>query len=265
MCRFAAYIGTEDLAVSTLLYDMPTSLERLAYAPRELLSGHVNVDGTGAAWWPAGSETPLRYVTEKPPWADPNLPGLAPTFRGSPVIAAVRSATPGLPFGPDNVSPFTLDDLAGVHNGWIGGFRHGVGRTLLGRLSDEKFARLSVMNDSLALFLLVGQYRDQDMNDELSSAVTAVIGDIAKTVVAAGEAATLNLVVGSGSEIVAARTSVSTEVNSLYYRSGPSGSWLASEPLDDTAEWLPMPEHSVAVLNGDGIETIALDHEGMTS
>ena len=109
MCRLAAYIGSEDIAASTLLYDMPMSVERMAYAPRELLSGHVNVDGTGVAWWADGPSTPLRYITEKPPWSDPNLPTLAPTFRGSPVVVAVRSATPGLSHGTDHVAPSIRD------------------------------------------------------------------------------------------------------------------------------------------------------------
>jgi len=254
MCRLAAYVGSEAVAASTLLYDMPMSLERMAYAPQELLTGHVAVDGTGVAWWPPGSDAPLRYISDKTPWSDPNLPLLAPTFRGSPVIGAVRSATEGISYGPDNVAPFITGDLAGAHNGWIGGFCGAVGRGLLGKLSDERFGRLSAMNDSLALILLVDQYREDGVGEDLAETVSAVIADVAEIVIAAGEAATLNLIAAAGGEMVAARASAATEVNSLYLKSAPSGSWIASEPMDNSAEWRPQPPHSVALITADGIE-----------
>lgn len=262
MCRLAAYIGSEPLALSALLYDPPHSLQHAAYKPRELLLGTVNVDGTGAAWWPEGATTPLRYVTTHTPWADPNLPGLAPSLLGSPVLAAVRSATPDLPFGTDNVSPFVVGRLAISHNGWIGDFRKGVGRTLLGRLSDVRFSQLSAMNDSLALSLLVAQQLDNAPDQDLSDAVVSVITDVAKVVYAARKEATLNLVVASADSIVAVRTSVNFAINSLYTRRTTAGSWLASEPLNDDI-WEPVPDHSLVVMTADVIDITALEHEGM--
>ena len=265
MCRLAGYVGNELLPLSALLYEPAHSLEHAAYAPNELIRGIINVDGTGAAWWPEGESEPLRYVTTQTPWADANLPGLAPALFGGTVLAAVRSATPGLPFGTDNVAPFVADGLAGVHNGWIEGFRSGVGRTLLGRLSDKRFGELSAMNDSLALFLLVAQQLDDDPDTGMADAVTTVIQQTAKTVTAAGEVATLNLVVASSTEIVAARTSAGFEVNSLYTRNSSDGSWVASEPLDDDPGWATVPKHSLAILTADGVDIRPIEHEGMSS
>ena len=265
MCRLAGYVGNELLPLSALLYDPPHSLERAAHAPKELLRGTINVDGTGAAWWPEGGTEPLRYATTSPPWADPNLPGLATALRGRTVLAAVRSATPGLPFGTDNVAPFVADGLAGVHNGWIEGFRSGVGRTLLGRLSDERFGELSAMNDSLALFLLVTQQIDDNPEAGLDGAVTAVIQQTAKVVMAADEFATLNLVVASATEIVAVRTSAGFEINSLYTRTTSHGSWVVSEPLDDDPGWAAVPKNSLAILTADEVYIRPIEHEGMSS
>ena len=265
MCRLAGYIGTEPLALSALLYDPPHSLEHASYAPREMVNGTVNVDGTGVAWWPEGRTEPLRYVSTQPPWADPNLPGLAPALSGTPVLAAVRSATPGLPFGPDNVSPFVIEGLAGVHNGRVGGFGGGVGRALLSRLSDERFGRLAAMNDSLALFLLVAQQLDDEPGWLLADALTRVIQDTVKAVTAAGETASLNLVIASADEIVASRTSASTEINSLYIRRTNQGSWVASEPLDSDKEWTRVPDHSITVLTADNVATRPIEHDGMSS
>ena len=262
MCRLAGYVGREPLPLSALLYEPVHSLEHASYAPKELLSGTINVDGTGAAWWPEDGSGPLRYVTSDPPWADPNLPGLAPYLRGTTMLAAVRSATPGMPYGPDNVAPFVADGLAGAHNGRIGGFRGSLGRTLLGGLDDDRFGQLTAMNDSLALFLMVVQQIDGQAGAPLSDAVTIVIQRTAKAVIAAGEVATLNLVVASSVEIVAVRTSAGDAINSLYTRTTAEGSWLASEPLDNDTGWASMPKHSLAVLTTSGIDIRPIEHEG---
>ncbi len=263
MCRIGGFVGTTSVPLSALLYDPPHSLEHTAYAPRELLSGTVNVDGTGVAWWPEDGSGPLRYITTSPPWADPNLPDLAPALTGTTVLAAVRSATPGLPYGPGNVAPFVVNGLAGVHNGRVGGFLHGVGRVLLGKLSDERFGRLSAMNDSLALVLLVAQHLEDEPEATLSDAVTTAIALAAEAVVAASETATLNLVIAAADEIVAARTSARDDINSLYTRATVEGCWLASEPLDDDAAWTSVPEHSVAVLTAAAVDIQPIEHVGM--
>lgn len=263
MCRLAGYVGDRPTVLSALLYDPPHSLEHASYVPRELVNGTVNVDGTGVAWWRDGDETPLSYITDKPPWADPNLPGLARKLEGRTVLAAVRSATPGLAFGPANVAPFVSGNLAAVHNGWIGGFRSAVGRRLLQRLSDERHAELLAMNDSLALFLLVLQHLDNAAEASVADAVSATIELVAGEVDRAGEAATLNLVVASAAEIVAARTSAGAPVNSLYVRRTDHAGWVASEPLDPDDAWEAVPEHSLVTLTATSTTMRSLQHQGV--
>ena len=263
MCRLAGYVGRRPISLSALLYDPPHSLQHAAYVPKEMLWGHVNVDGTGVAWWVEGQSKPLRYVTDKSPWSDPNLPDLAPRLAGTPVLAAVRSATPGIPHGPQNVAPFVSGGLAAVHNGWIGGFRDGVGRTLLATMSDARFGEITSMNDSLVLFHLVAQQLDDEPGMEVRDAIAEVIRQVAKTVIAAHGAAALNLVVASESGIVASRTSAGTKVNSLYTLRTDAGSWVASEPLDASDPWERVPEHRMAILTEETIEIVPLDHEGV--
>ncbi|MFQ5523628.1 MAG: ergothioneine biosynthesis protein EgtC [Acidimicrobiia bacterium] len=263
MCRLAAYVGSKPQPLSALLYDPPHSLEHAAYAPAELLHGRVNVDGTGVAWWHDGVSDPLRYVTVQPPWSDPNLAGLASALTSGTILAAVRSATPGLPYGTDNVAPFVGEGVAGAHNGWVGGFRRGVGRGLLARLDDKRFGRLAAMNDSLALFLLALQFLSDDPGASLAKAVASVVAATAKAVSGAGEEATLNLVLARRGEVAAARTSVAHGVNSLYMRADSEGSWLASEALDDHPGWSVIPEHSLVVLSPQGVEVTPLEHEGL--
>lgn len=263
VCRLAGYVGDRPIALSALLYDPPHSLEHAAYAPGELVSGAVNVDGTGVAWWNEGDGSPLRYISDKPPWADPNLPDLAPKLGGNTVLAAVRSATPGLAFGPANVAPYVADDVAGVHNGWVGGFRGEVGRRLIQRLSDERHGDLVAMNDSLVLFLLVLQHLDDSPGATMGDGIAAVVQLVAAEVDRAGEAATLNLVVASSSEIVAARTSVGAPVNSLYIRRTGDGGWVASEPLDPDDAWEAVREHTLVTLTAGGTTVRSFEHQGV--
>jgi len=262
MCRFAAYIGQSSLSLSAILYDPPHSLEEMAYAPLELLDGQVNVDGTGAAWWTEGNDTPLRYVTTGTPWSDPNLALLAPTLSGNPMLAAVRNATPGIGHGIEHVQPLATGRLAVVHNGWIGGFREGVGRTLIAGLSDDRFAELDVFNDSLVIALMVADRVAAAPGTTLMEAVTEAIATVAKAVSAVGSSATLNLAVASRDEIVATRTSVGYGLNSLYVAED-DGFWLASEPLDDARKWRPVPDHSTVRLDGSSITVSPLEHIGV--
>lgn len=261
MCRIAAYIGHTPRTLATLLYDPPHSLQVAAYAPKELLHGNVNVDGTGVAWWAPGASEPLRYVTDKPPWSDPNLPTLAPAITGTPIIAGVRGATPGIGFGSANVAPFISGDLAGIHNGWIRNFHAGVGRSLTGELSEEGFGELSVMNDSLTLFQMTADFRREHPESPLVECVSEVVRRVAKTLVAAGQGATLNLVVGTSTEIVAVRTSVDEKLNSLYILES-DGVWVASEPLDPADPWQPVADHTIVRATASNVETIGISHEG---
>lgn len=257
MCRLAAHIGAAR-TLASLLYEPPHSLQHQAYAPRELLHGNVNVDGTGLAWWPPGEEDrpPLRYVGPLPPWSDPNLPVLAPRLWAVCQLAAVRGATPGVPYGTGGVAPFVIDGLALAHNGWLGGFRSRGVRQLLERdLPDDAQAELTAVNDSLLLAWHVAvRHRDE------ADLVAAVQGALAAAEAACrkvGEPATLNLVATDGQRIVAARRSLDLPTNSLYVRTEPDGHLLASEPLDGDDGWEPVPADHLAVVTAARSQLVA--------
>ncbi len=250
MCRIAAYIGP-DAPLSSLLYDPPHSLQEQAYRPRELVHGNVNVDGTGVAWW-AGAETrPLSYVTAASPWADPNLPDLAARLRGRTILAAVRSATPGIGVSAEHVSPFTSGNLAGAHNGRITGFNGPLGRDLLAELPDENWGEVGVLNDAKLLFLMAASR----YSGELLPAVASALDDTSAIVRSHGESATLNLFVSDGVTVVAARHSVNAPLNSLYAASDGGSHLVASEPLDDAEAWKPVADHHLVAVTADSIQT----------
>lgn len=266
MCRIAAYVGP-GVSLASVLYDPPHSLEHQAYAPRQMLMGNVNVDGTGLAWWPADApadEPPLRYVSERPPWSDPNLPGLAPRVEARMLLAAVRSATPGVPFGSGNIAPFVHGRLAAVHNGWLGRFREQTGRELAARLPEHLYARVDAVSDSLLVVLTVVKHHEERGEADLPGALRAATAEILDICAGADAEATLNVAVGDGERIVGVRTSRGTEGNNpVHFLQGgttwPGGTLLASEPLDDDPAWEPVPDDHLFEVTAEGITVGALD------
>ena len=253
MCRFSAWVG-EERPLSTLLYDAPHALEVQAYRPREMLSGHVNVDGTGVAWWHGGDPEPLRYVSERPPWSDANLPHLARRLRGAPILAAVRSQTPGMPAGEGAVHPFAHEHWAGAHNGYIQGFRQ-IGGELIGRIEPDLRGALDLVSDARVLFLLmVGAVRGgASLADALRHAAAAAV-EVGER---SGHAVSLNLVLADAGTVAALRLARGVAANTLYTIEGadgwPAGCAVASEPLDSDAAWLAVPDEHLVVLDSGGV------------
>lgn len=245
MCRFAAYLGSPR-PLATLLYDGEHSLERQAYAPAEMVHGHVNVDGTGIAWWDENAPEPLVYVTERPPWCDINLGRLSRRLAARAQLAAVRSATPGIGFGSAHVQPFVSGELAGVHNGRIGGFRGPLARKLLDLLPDDAFAELEVLNDSQLIFSLVAAHFRQ--GSPLAASLATALRQITELMRADRQQATLNVAVGDGHRFVACRYSIDQPLNSLYWLDDADHTVLASEPHDQRSGWKPVPgDHIIEI------------------
>lgn len=254
MCRIAAYLG-DPIPLAEALYRPPHSLEHQSYAPREQLHGKVNVDGTGVAWWDGVDPRPLRYVTPLAPWQDANLPHLAQRLSAPAFLAAVRSASSGMPVGAANVAPFVVGTMAGAHNGFITGFRGALGQELVGSLSAESYGHLHTVNDSLALFVTVLEHYSGDLVQAMADGL-ATIGDLVRR---HDSHATLNLVIADGTNLVAARHSVNEPLNSLYTAERSAGSWVVSEPLDDRDDWRPVPEHHLVHITADGVQLQPLE------
>jgi gamma-glutamyl hercynylcysteine S-oxide hydrolase len=247
MCRVAAYLGP-PAPLSLLLYDTPRSLEVQAYDPREQHSGHVNVDGTGVVWW-ADEPEPLRYVTDRSPWADANLPALAPRLRSGVQLAAVRSATPGIPAGPANVAPFTHGRVAAVHNGSIGGFLERTRRPLMQRLPDHLLACYGGSSDSELLLLHIVHAAEERPGAGLAAAVCSAAETVLQVASGCGVTASLTVLVADGERVIALRqASAGTPCNTLYALPDPPGhpgaALLASEPLTADPGWRLLPERT---------------------
>lgn len=260
MCRLAALVGAEALPLSALLSDPPHSLEHQSYAPTSLLNGHVNVDGTGVAWVDDAGQL-LRYVCAGPLWSDPNLPLLAPHLRARVQVAAVRSATPGIPFGAAFAAPFALHGLAFAHNGFIASYRERVMRPLLAALPEELFALATGASDSLGVFLTVLAAG----GGTLAERVARGLGRVVALCADAGVPARLNLAAVEAGGAVLTRWSTAGPCNTLWVAQGaarwPGALLAASEPLDDDPAWREVPPCSLVTLAGGRIDVHPLDLE----
>jgi glutamine amidotransferase len=256
MCRFAAFAGTKR-TLASLLYDPPHALEHQSYAPQRLHRGHVNVDGTGVVWWPDGGADPLRYVSERPPWSDPNLPLLGRRLEATTAVAAVRSATPGIGFGPGHVQPFLADGVAFAHNGWIDGWRAGVGRDLIDLLPDELHSELDIANDSKAIFLhAIALLRGGADPTRALAASARLVSDLAD---ARDQSATLTMCIVTAGRLVAIRTAVRSQQNTLFWSAAESEVRIASEPLEPDGSWAEVPEDHVVDARPDGTQIVPIE------
>ncbi|MDH3283849.1 MAG: ergothioneine biosynthesis protein EgtC [Acidobacteriota bacterium] len=262
MCRVAAYLGPAA-PLSTLVFDPPHSLEEQAYRPREMVTGTVNVDGTGVAWWPEGATEPVRYVSATPPWADENLRSMGTGLVSGAQLATVRSATPGLPTGSGAALPFVHGRHAGTHNGYVAGFKERAARPLIERLPEHLFTRLDVVSDSLVLFLLVIDRLERSAGCDLGAALASATCGIREQCETLGVEASLNLVLTDGRTVAATRSALGMPPNSLYVldrgRRWPGAALLASEPLDDDDGWASVPEEALVVWDGGGWRLEQLD------
>src|SRR5690606_38640072 len=119
MCRLAAWSGP-PLPLSALTHDPPHALVQQAWAPRLMLGARLNADGAGVAWYPDdATPAPALFRTVLPLWSDESLASIAPRIRARLIVAAVRSATPGLAVTTAATPPFVHGALTFAHNGYL--------------------------------------------------------------------------------------------------------------------------------------------------
>jgi glutamine amidotransferase len=254
MCRLVAYTGPPT-PVGPLVFDGEHSLYRQSWAPGELLSGSVNADGYGVVWWPTlGDQDPQQLRRAEPIWYDPDLRSLLDGQAGSVVQATLRNATPGLPVDRTGVLPLVLEGRAFSLNGWVPDFRTRHMRALRAGLSDARYASLLGVSDAETLFLLVLDELDRGCEPGVA---LRNVADRVQCRLSPHESAPLTLVLSSRTGVETLHTSLGGgPCNSLYLAEGtsiaPHGTVLASEPLDRSGRWDPVPPFCRVVQTVDG-------------
>jgi gamma-glutamyl hercynylcysteine S-oxide hydrolase len=239
VCRHLAYLGP-PVTLSSLVLEPSHGLLRQSYAPREMRGGGtVNADGFGAGWYPDAESAAVRYRSAQPIWSDTSFAALATTTRTGALLAAVRSATVGMPVTPTAAAPFAEGRWLFSHNGIVRGWPGSVAR-VAAALPVTDLLTLDAPTDSALLWALVrhGLRGGADPADVLAGVLHAVL--------AAAPGSRLNLLLTEGTGIWA-----STAGHALSVATDAAAALVASEPVDDRPNWTEVPDrHLLAARPG---------------
>jgi glutamine amidotransferase len=235
MCRHLGYLGP-PVPLGNLLLDPPHALVKQAWAPRDMRGGGtINADGFGVGWYPPGARAPVRYRSAMPIWTDASLPALAAATSAGAVLAAVRSATAGLPVVETAAAPFSDGRWLFSHNGVVRGWPVALAGPAA-EIPVEDLLTLEAPTDSAALWALVrAKLR---AGEPAAKAVATVVGEVS----AAAPGSRLNLLLTDGVQLIA-----TTAGHALSVSARAGSVLVASEPLDADPSWRPVPDGRLIV------------------
>lgn len=232
MCRHLAYLGP-PVTLSSLVLEPSHGLLRQSYAPADMRGGGtVNADGFGVGWYAGapGSGTAVRYRSAAPLWSDQSFAALAGATRSGAVLAAVRSATPGMPVTATAAAPFTEGPWLFSHNGVVRGWPGSVA-TIAAELPVTDLLTLDAPTDAALLWALV-RHRLRRRDDP-----GAALADVVTAVAAAAPGSRLNLLLTDGTRIWATAWD-----HALSVHTADGVVLVASEPVDPHLLWTEVPD-----------------------
>ncbi|MGV0773111.1 ergothioneine biosynthesis protein EgtC [Mycobacterium syngnathidarum] len=226
MCRHIGWLGAPR-SVAALVLDPPQGLLVQSYAPRRQKHGLMNADGWGAGFFDDG--VPRRWRSDKPLWGDASFASVAPALRSGCVVAAVRSATIGMPIEPSASAPFTDGQWLLSHNGIV----------------DRAVLPLTGVAESTVDSAVLAALIFSRGLDALGSTI-AEVG-------ALDDNARLNILAANGSRMMA-----TTWGDTLSMLRLPDGVVLASEPYDDDPGWTDIPDRHLVDVSDSRVELTPL-------
>ncbi|MDT5147643.1 MAG: gamma-glutamyl hercynylcysteine S-oxide hydrolase [Mycobacterium sp.] len=231
MCRHLGWLGTE-IPVSALILDPPYGLRVQSYAPRRQKHGLLNADGWGVGFFDdsSGGGVPRRWRSHAPLWGDVSFDSVAPALRSHCVVAAVRSATVGMPIEASATAPFTDGRWLLSHNGIVD-------RAVLPTTSEAE----SVCDSAILAATIFARGLD-------------FLGDTIVEVAASDPDARLNILAANGSRLLATAWG---DTLSILRRA--DGVVLASEPYDNDSGWEDVPDRHLVEVTADEVRLTPLD------
>jgi glutamine amidotransferase len=230
MCRHLGWLGA-DATVSSLVLDPPYGLRVQSYAPRRQKHGLMNADGWGVGFF--DGDLPRRWRSAAPLWGDTSFDSVAPALRSHCVVAAVRSATVGMPIEVSSAAPFTDGHWLLSHNGVVD-------RAVLPSTSSAE----SVCDSAILAATIFARGLDE-------------LGDTIVEVGTADPIARLNILAANGSRLLATAWG-----DTLSILRRDDGVVLASEPYDDDSDWEDVPDRHLVEVNAKGVTMTPLHHPG---
>ncbi|GAA3761152.1 ergothioneine biosynthesis protein EgtC [Plantactinospora mayteni] len=245
MCRHLAYLGP-PLPLAALLLDPPHSLARQSWAPRDMRGGGtVNADGFGVGWYPPDGP-PVRYRRAAPIWSDATLPVLAQATSAGAVLAAVRSATVGMPVVETAAAPFAEGPWLFSLNGAVRGWPDSIA-PLAGRLPTRDLMTLDAPTDAALLWALV-RHRLR-----AGAAPAEAVAETVREVSAAAPGSRLNLLLTDGHLMVA-----NAAGHALSVRATGGSVLVSSEPLAEEPGWQPVPDGHLLVATAGRLDVASI-------
>ncbi len=228
MCRHLAWLGA-PCSVASLVLEPAYGLLVQSYSPRRQKHGLMNADGWGVGFFDGEGGVARRWRSAAPLWGDASFASVAPALRSGCVVAAVRSASVGMPIEPSASAPFTDGRWLLSHNGLVD-------RTVLPLSGTAE----STVDSALLAALIFERGLD-------------ALGDTIVEVAAADPNARLNIVAANGTQLRA-----TTWGDTLSVLRRDDGVVLASEPYDDNPEWQEIPDRHLVEVVGARVELIPL-------
>jgi glutamine amidotransferase len=227
MCRHLGWLG-EPVSIASLVLDPPCGLRVQSYAPRRQKHGLINADGWGVGFFDPEGEA-RRWRSASPLWGDVSFASVAPALRSGCVIAAVRSASVGMPIEASASAPFSDGSWLLSHNGVVD----------RGVLPLSRVAESTV--DSAVLAALIFDRGLDNLGDTIVEVGTSDPG------------ARLNIVAANGSRLLA-----TTWGDTLSVLRRDDGVVLASEPYDDHPDWQDIPDRHLVEVRGGHVSLTPL-------
>lgn len=223
MCRHLGWLGV-PVPISSLVLDQPNGLLAQSYSPRRQKYGLLNADGWGVGFF--DGSVPRRWRSAAPLWGDTSFASVAPALASGCVVAAVRSATVGMPIESSACAPFTDGRWLLSHNGVVD-------RAVLPPVSNAE----SVVDSAVLAALIFSRGLDH-------------LAGTVQEVGAADPNARLNILAANGSRLLA-----TTWGDTLSVLRRPDGVVVASEPYDDHPDWQDIPDRHLVEVR-DGVVTL---------
>ena len=230
MCRHLAWLGAPR-SLGGLVLEPEHGLLRQSYAPRRQRHGTMNADGWGAGFYAGGQARPARWRSSRPLWSDASFASVAPVVSAGCVLAAVRSATAGMPADETAAAPFQSGRWLLSHNGVVD-------RAVLG----PHPAAESVC-DAAQLAAHAFEFGPERIGE--------FVTDLGKR----DPDARLNLLLTDGQRILATRWK-----DTLSVLVTGAGVAVASEPYDDDPRWADVPDFHLVDVTGGAVTLTNLEN-----
>ncbi|WP_181696676.1 ergothioneine biosynthesis protein EgtC [Nocardia sp. GTS18] len=268
MCRHLGYVG-QPVAVGELVLRGSHSLYAQSWAPLDMRAGGtINADGFGVAWWrraevgmDGARDAVTRYRNPAPIWTDPAVAEVLGQLESRAVLAAVRSATVGMPIERSACAPFTDDHWAFSHNGVVQEWRTTLPTVLTDlapfldpSASASMFLHAEALTDAAALWVVLRALLAAIDPDGPVTSPADALRLLVTTVLHHQPNARLNLLLGNGSELWATTCwhALSVLVTDDY-------AVLSSEPYDDDPRWRPIADRQLVTASPGHCTITALE------